>query len=60
MARFKKITAARYVGWSLAIPDEFEALAREHTFQQHWYRDFIKGFDGESVLKPKERVAAHQ
>ena len=42
------------------IPKEFEELAKEHTFQRHWYQDFLKGFDGESVLRPKERVAAHQ
>jgi hypothetical protein len=56
MVRFKKIAAARYAGWSLAIPEEFEALAKEHTFNHHWYRDFIKGFDGQSILKPKERA----
>ena len=26
MVRFKKITAARYSGWSLVIPEEFEDL----------------------------------
>ena len=60
LSRFEKTTAARYKGWSLSIPDEFEGLAKEHTFQRYWYRDFVKGFDGESILKPKERVAAHQ
>jgi hypothetical protein len=60
LSRFEKIAAARYTGWSLIIPSEFEDLAKEHTFHRHWYRDFIKGFDGESVLKPKERMAAHQ
>jgi hypothetical protein len=60
LSRFKKITAARYKGWSLVIPGEFEELTKEHTFQSFWYREFVKGFDGESVLKPKERVAAHQ
>jgi hypothetical protein len=60
LSRFEKITAARYKGWSLVIPSEFEEHAKEHTFRRHWYRDFVKGFDGESILKPKERVAAHQ
>jgi poly(A) polymerase-like protein len=62
LSRFQKISAARYQGWSLVVPEEFEGLAKEHTFQRHWYREgmLIKGFDGESVLKPKERVAAHQ
>ena len=60
LSRFEKITAARYKGWSLSIPDKFEELAREHTFRRHWYRDFVKGFDGEDILKPKDRVAARQ
>ena len=60
LSRFEKITASRYKGWSLVIPEEFEEHAKEHTFRRHWYRDFIKGFEGESVLKPKERVAASQ
>jgi hypothetical protein len=55
MVRFEKITTARYKGWSLVIPQEFAWLAKEHTFARHWYEDFIKGFHGESVLKPKER-----
>ena len=54
--RYEKLTAARYQGWSLVVPSEFEDLAKEHTFRRHWYRDFIKGFEGESVLKPKERA----
>src|SRR5215831_16384974 len=60
MSRFEKFTANRYRDWSLAIPDEFEEYAKEHTFKRYWYRDFIKGFNGKSVLKPKERVAASQ
>jgi hypothetical protein len=60
LSRFEKITAARYKGWLLVIPDRFEALAKERTFRRHWYRDYIKGFGGESLLKPKERAAAHQ
>jgi hypothetical protein len=60
LSRFEKITASRYKGWSLVIPEEFEEHAKEHTFRRHWYRDFIKGFEGKSVPKPKERVAASQ
>ena len=56
LSRFEKITSARYIGWSLEIPKEFEGYAKENTFRHHWYHDFIKGLDGESVLKPKERV----
>jgi len=55
MSRFEKISAGRYR--SLAIPEEFGELAKEHTFRRHWYPDFLKGFDGESVLRPKERLA---
>ena len=59
MSRFEKITAGRYAGWSLAIPDEFEGLAKEHTFREHWYRDYSEGFDGgQNLLKPKERAVA--
>jgi hypothetical protein len=64
MSRFEKITAGRYKGWSLVVPSEFEELAKEHTFRRHWYHHHPfnddKGFYGESVLKPKERIAAHQ
>jgi hypothetical protein len=60
LSRFEKITAGRYKGWSLGIPEEFSEYAKDHTFHRHWYRDFIKGFEGKSVLKPKERVAASQ
>jgi hypothetical protein len=57
MSRFEKITAGRYAGWSLVIPSVFEPFAKEHMFRRHWYRDFVKGFDGETILKPKERSA---
>jgi hypothetical protein len=57
MSRFEKITAGRYSGWGLTIPERFEEMAKEHAFRRHFYRaDFVKGFDGESVLKPKERT----
>jgi hypothetical protein len=60
-SRFEKITAARFKGWSLVIPDQFETFAKEHAYRRHYYRDSVKGLDnGESILKPKERVAAHQ
>jgi hypothetical protein len=60
LSRFEKITTGRYKDWSVVIPEEFEPFAKEHAFRQHWYRDNIKGFDGQNVLKPKERIAAHQ
>jgi len=58
LSRFEKITADRYKGWTLVIPEEFKELAKEHTFRRHWYWDFIKGFDGGNVLRPKERITA--
>jgi hypothetical protein len=59
MSRFKKISAGRYQGWSLSVPSSFQDLAQEYAFRKAWYVDDCgKGFDGESVLKPKERVAA--
>ena len=61
MIRYENITAGRYMGWQLAIPQEFEEYVRERAFRRSWYRDdYDKGFGGESVLKPKERAAAHQ
>jgi hypothetical protein len=58
LSRFEKIITSRYKGWSLVVPRQFEDYAKEHTFRRHWYRDCIKGFDGESALRPKERIAA--
>lgn len=59
LSRFEKITVGRYAGWTLAIPRQFEEYVKERTLRHHWYCDyFVKGMDGESVLKPKERAAA--
>jgi hypothetical protein len=55
MSRFKKITAGRYSGWNLVIPDEFKEHAKEHAFRETYY---VKGMDGEYVLRPKERTLA--
>ena len=61
MIRFEKIFAGRYKGWALAIPPEFKEYVKERTFRQHWYEDaFVKSLSGESILRPKERTAAHQ
>jgi hypothetical protein len=56
LSRFEKITAARYAGWSLVVPNEFKGFTRERAFRRRW----VKGLDGESILRPKERIAAHQ
>ena len=65
MSRYDKITAGRYSGWSLVLPDEYEFYFKEYNFRKHWYRDeegnlVSKGLGGPSLLKPKERIAAHQ
>jgi hypothetical protein len=56
MSRFDKITAGRYLGWTLAIPEEFKEFAKERAFREYFYWENIKGLDGEFVLKPKERA----
>jgi hypothetical protein len=59
LSRFEKITAGRYRGWTLAVPNQFKEYVKDRAFRHHWYRDFVKGFDGgEMILKPKERAAA--
>lgn len=56
MSRFKKLTGERYAGWTLAVLPQFEGLAREHTFNREWYRDYGKFFGvGPNRLKPKDR-----
>jgi hypothetical protein len=57
MVRFKKLTADRYQDWTLSVPDQFEELAREHTFRKHWYKEGGHfGFEGSpQVLRPKDR-----
>jgi hypothetical protein len=59
MVRYKKLTADRYQGWSLSIPDQFEDLAKEHAFRKEYYRAYQGdhfGFeDYPQVLRPKER-----
>jgi hypothetical protein len=40
MSRFDKMTADRYVGWKLAVPAQFEAMAKEHALKKtHYYND---------------------
>jgi Poly A polymerase head domain len=57
MVRFKKLTADRYKDWTLSVPSQFEALAKEHTFRKHWYRRSghfgVENFP--QVLRPKDR-----
>jgi hypothetical protein len=66
-SRFEKITAGRYAGWRLVVPPKFKKLANEHDHRRHWYQDYETGEwcpkdsqMGRNLLKPKERIAAHQ
>ena len=43
-----------------AIPEQFQELAKERAFRQRFYWETdVKGFHGESVLKPKERTVVN-
>jgi hypothetical protein len=57
MVRFEKLTADRYKGWTLSVPSQFEALAKEHTFRRHWYKEGahwgVENFP--QLLRPKDR-----
>jgi hypothetical protein len=57
MVRYAKLTADRYQGWRLLVPEQFEDLAKEHTSRKYWFRDGghfgLENFP--QVLRPKER-----
>jgi hypothetical protein len=57
MVRFTKLTADRYEGWALSVPEQFEDLAKEHAFRRHWYKEGEHfGFTNcPQVLRPKDR-----
>jgi hypothetical protein len=57
MVRFEKLTADRYKGWKLAVPDQFKELAKEHTFRRHWYTegDHFGLRNSPQLLRPKDR-----
>ena len=60
LSRYRKLTADRYAGWGLVVPDEFEEFVREHAFREAWYRDYendeLKYREaGPQQLKPKAR-----
>jgi hypothetical protein len=56
MSRFEKLTADRYAGWGLTVPEEFASLVTDHTVRRMWFRDESKGFGRrEMVLRPKAR-----
>jgi hypothetical protein len=58
MIRFKKLTADRYKDWGLSVPSQFEELAKEHTFRQHWYKETGAHYGLENspqLLRPKNR-----
>jgi hypothetical protein len=57
MVRFAKLTADRYEGWKLAVPSQFEDLAKEHTFRKHWYTEgaHFGVANSPQLLRPKTR-----
>jgi hypothetical protein len=61
MSRFKKMTADRYAGWELVVPEKFEAMAMEHAFKRTHYYDrdaetwMPREIDGPQLLTPKAR-----
>jgi len=59
-SRFDKMTADRYAGWRLVVPQEFGALEREYTFRKNFYFDdeaggFVFRDCGPQLLTPKAR-----
>jgi hypothetical protein len=61
MSRFEKMVKDRYAGWRLAVPKQFEEMAKEYALKKtHYYDDetdmwMPRGFIGEQVLTPKAR-----
>jgi hypothetical protein len=56
ISRFEKITASRYEGWTLAVPERFRELAKEHAFRRNFYS--LEKCSGEhNALRPKVRAA---
>ena len=51
MARYRKMIADRYAGWSLVVRPEFEKLFREYTLRETYYTDYDTG-----ELKLRDRV----
>lgn len=58
LSRYEKITAERYAGWGLVIPDEFRSLAAEREFRKSFYRDDNKGGWVRRGPQPKLRAVA--
>lgn len=61
MSRFDKMTADRYAGWQLAVPVQFEAMAKAHALNKTHYYDYDtdvwlpREVDGPQLLTPKAR-----
>lgn len=58
MVRFRKLTKQRYQEWSLAVPADFERLAKEHAFRQFYYCGDGGHYglrEGLNELRPKDR-----
>jgi hypothetical protein len=53
-----KMSGSRNAGWGLSLRETFQEFAAEYAFRKTWYVDGCgDGFDGVSVIKPKERAA---
>ncbi len=37
MERYRKLTADRYAGWGLAVPEAFKDLVKDTEFERAWY-----------------------
>ena len=55
MSRFDKLTADRYAGWRLVVPQHFEEMAKEHALKKtHYYNhDTFEWMPREIVAGPQ-------
>ena len=61
MSRFEKMVKDRYAGWQLAVPKQFEAMAKEYALKRSHYFDdetdmwMPREIVGKQMLSPKPR-----
>jgi hypothetical protein len=67
MRRYERLTAERYAGWDLAIPETFKQFLLDDEFKRHWWVDehnleFSRlGVElSHNLLRPKHRPQPHQ
>jgi hypothetical protein len=54
MSRFRKMSAERYAGFELSVPQEFEELVKQYSFERDWWFDSDNGkFGMRNEIKPK-------